>query len=134
VIGNLLREVDRPAVHKCKPDQHSGAPLVAQVGENSAARDALADGSATLVGGTAWLWAREDMEGSVDVLVIDEAGQFSLANAVAVARCARGLVLLGDPQQLTQPTQAQHPDGADLSALEHLLDGAPTIPPDRGVF
>src|SRR3712207_9213764 len=61
-------------------------------------------------------------------------GQFSLANAVAVARSARSLVLLGDPQQLAQPTQAVHPGESGLSALEHLLDGHLTVPEDRGVF
>jgi superfamily I DNA and/or RNA helicase len=70
----------------------------------------------------------------VDVLVVDEAGQFSLANAVAVARGARSMVLLGDPQQLAQPSQAVHPGGSGASALEHLLDGHPTIPAERGVF
>ena len=70
----------------------------------------------------------------VDVLVVDEAGQFSLANAVAVSRAARSMVLLGDPQQLSQPSQAQHPHGAGVSALEHLLHGHETVPADRGVF
>jgi uncharacterized protein len=74
------------------------------------------------------------MQGLVDVLVVDEAGQFSLANAVAVSSAARSMVLLGDPQQLTQPTQAVHPDGAGISALDHLLDGHDTIPADRGIF
>jgi len=74
------------------------------------------------------------MQDLVDVLVIDEAGQFSLANAVAVSSAARSMVLFGDPQQLTQPTQAVHPDGAGISALDHLLDGHDTIPADRGVF
>jgi uncharacterized protein len=86
------------------------------------------------VGGTAWFWAHPDVAETVDVLVVDEAGQYSLANAVAVSRAARGLVLLGDPQQLPQPTQGVHPGESGVSALEHLLDGADTIPPDRGVF
>ena len=68
------------------------------------------------------------------MLVVDEAGQFSLANAVAVARGARSMVLLGDPQQLAQPSQAVHPGESGASALEHLLDGHATIPPERGVF
>jgi uncharacterized protein len=91
-------------------------------------------GDVNLVGGTAWFWTRADVAEAVDVLVVDEAGQFSLANAVAVARSARSLVLLGDPQQLAQPTQAVHPGESGLSALEHLLDGHPTVPEDRGVF
>ncbi|MGQ0631601.1 MAG: TM0106 family RecB-like putative nuclease [Sporichthyaceae bacterium] len=132
VIANLLKAVGRRALHKNKPAPPAG--LIQHTGENNDVVRALTDGTHNLVGGTQWLWAREDLEDSLDVLVIDEAGQFSLANAVAVSRAAAGLVLLGDPQQLMQPTQAQHPDGAGISALNHLLDGAPTIPADRGVF
>lgn len=134
VIGNLLTAIGRPALQKCDPDDHCGAPGVDQTGSNPEVVTALTTRTHQLVGGSAWLWAREDLTDLVDVLVIDEAGQFSLANAVAVARCARALVLLGDPQQLPQPSQALHPDGAGISALDHLLDGATTIPPERGVF
>lgn len=134
VIVNLLRGVGRPALHKGDSEQHCQVGEIKFTDDNAAIAAALAGGTHNLIGGTSWLWAREDMADSVDVLVIDEAGQFSLANAVAVAPAARGLVLLGDPQQLTQPTQALHPDGAGVSALEYLLDGLPTIPEDRGVF
>jgi uncharacterized protein len=74
------------------------------------------------------------MRNSVDVLVIDEAGQFSLANALAVSVSTDSLVLLGDPQQLAQPSQGSHPTGAEASALEHLLDGEETVPPELGLF
>lgn len=134
VVGNLLKDVGRPGLQKCQVDEHCGAPGVAQTTSNEAVVAALSGGDVRLVGGTAWLWARTDLRNSVDVLVVDEAGQFSLANAVAVAQAASSLVLLGDPQQLAQPTQAQHPDGADASALGHLLDGHDTIPPERGIF
>src|SRR4051812_43946648 len=135
VIGNLLREVGRPALQKCDEDDHCGAPGVVWTTDNGDVVDALVTGAHRLVGGTAWLWARPDLAGLIDVLVIDEAGQFSLANTVAVAPAAsHGLVLLGDPQQLAQPSQAQHPHGADVSALEHFLDGTATMPQDRGVF
>jgi uncharacterized protein len=87
-----------------------------------------------VVAGTAWLWAREDYFEAVDVLFVDEAGQMSLANVLAIAQAAKSLVLLGDPQQLDQPQKGSHPEGAELSALEHLLDGARTIPPDKGLF
>jgi predicted RecB family nuclease len=87
-----------------------------------------------VVGGTAWLWSRLEFAGAVDVLVVDEAGQFSLANAVAVAPAARGLILLGDPQQLDQPLQGTHPPGAEASAVGHVLAGESTMPPDRGLF
>ena len=58
----------------------------------------------------------------------------SLADALAVSRAARNLVLVGDPRQLAQPLQGSHPPGVGVSALEHLLDGDVTIAPDRGVL
>ena len=87
-----------------------------------------------LVGGTAWLFAREEHREQFDLLFIDEAGQFALADAAAVGLSAANLVLLGDPQQLPQVTQADHPGGSGASVLEHMLDGEQTIPPGRGVL
>ena len=89
-------------------------------------------GELDVVGGTAWVWSREDFAGTLDVLVVDEAGQIALANAIAVSPAARSLVLLGDPQQLDQPLKGTHPPGAERSALAHLLDGAATMPADEG--
>ncbi|HWV79308.1 MAG TPA: TM0106 family RecB-like putative nuclease, partial [Isoptericola sp.] len=71
-----------------------------------------------VVGGTAWdfahpgRWPEEDL----DLLVVDEAGQFSLASTIAVARSARRLLLLGDPQQLPQVSRGRHPEPVDRSA------------------
>ena len=71
---------------------------------------------------------------SLDYLVIDEAGQVALADALAMGTSARNLVLLGDPFQLEQVSQGIHPPGTGASVLEHLLGEAPTIPEDRGIF
>lgn len=131
VIADLMDKVDRPGVRKGRVAEDEAAVRV--VTGNKDVDEALAD-EVRFVGGTAWLWARPEMQAAVDVLVVDEAGQFSLANAAAVAQGARSLVLLGDPQQLRSPTQADHPYGAGVSALEHLLDGRDTIDPARGVF
>ena len=87
-----------------------------------------------LAAGTAWLFAREQMAGTLDYLFVDEAGQIALADTIAVAPSARNLVLLGDPLQLAQVSQGTHPPGIGVSALEHLLGGDATVPPDRGVF
>ena len=94
----------------------------------------LTDGEIDVLGATAWCWTRPEFEQSVDVLVVDEAGQMALANVLAVARAGCSLVLLGDPQQLEQPLQSSHPDGSEVSALYHLLDGAQTMPADKGLF
>jgi superfamily I DNA and/or RNA helicase len=90
--------------------------------------------SSHVAAGTAWLWARSDAFETLDVLFIDEAAQMSLPNVLAVSQAARSVVLLGDPQQLEQPTQGSHPEGTDVSALDHILAGHPTIPVDRGLF
>jgi len=95
---------------------------------------ALRAGEVDVVGGTAWLWAREDVAEAVDVLFVDEAGQFSLASAVAVSPAGRSLVLLGDPRQLEQPLQGSHPPGAERSALGHVLDTDAVIRPDSGLL
>jgi uncharacterized protein len=74
------------------------------------------------------------MADSVDVLFVDEAGQMSLANVLATSPAATSIVLLGDPQQLDQPQKGVHPPGADVSALEHLLNGRATISREQGIF
>lgn len=71
---------------------------------------------------------------SVDVLFVDEAAQMALPNVLAVSQAAKTLILIGDPQQLGQPIQGSHPDGCDVSALHHILEGAQTIAADRGLF
>jgi uncharacterized protein len=107
---------------------------ISDVTANGRIFEALAANEVNVVGGTAWLWSREDARSCVDVLVVDEAGQMSLANVLAVGQAAQNIILLGDPQQLDQPTQGSHPIGADLSALAHLLGENQTIPADRGLF
>lgn len=87
-----------------------------------------------VAGGTAWLWARPEAFEVVDVLFVDEAAQMSLANVLAVSQAAKTIVLIGDPQQLDQPTKGSHPDGTDVSALHHILGGEQTIAPDKGLF
>ncbi len=96
--------------------------------------DGLHDGY--VVGGTAWDFTNTNCiaSGSLDLLVIDEAGQFCLSNTVAVATSARNLLLLGDPQQLPQVSQGTHPEPADESALGWLAEGHGALPADRGFF
>lgn len=119
-----------------KANDGDGCPdaRIVPAGSNEKVAKALATGEANLAGGTAWLWAREEMADAVDVLVIDEAGQMSLASTLAVCQAAGSLVLLGDPRQLDQPIQGVHPPGADVSALGHLLGASATVDPARGVF
>jgi predicted RecB family nuclease len=105
-------------------------PLIRSVDDNAA----LLDPDLNLTGGTAWHYCTEGADASLDYLFIDEAGQISLADALALGTSARNIVLLGDPQQLPQVTQGAHPAGAGRSVLEHLLGDRQTIPPDEGIF
>src|SRR5262249_35347669 len=106
---------------------------VSRVKTNGDVVDAISDG-VDVIAGTPWLWAREEMAESVDVLFVDEAGQMSLANVLAVSQAARSVVLLGDPQQLDQPQKGIHPPGADVSAMAHILNGEATIRAALGLF
>jgi predicted RecB family nuclease len=122
------------AMQRAPEDQRCSADIVTWARDNGDVDRALADGEIDVVAGTAWLFAREGLAGALDTVFIDEAGQMSLADVVAVSTSARNLVLLGDPQQLAHPSQGIHPPGSGISALEHILDGNPTIRPDSGVF
>ena len=141
VIRKLLDDVVEAArakdvtnvrcLHRQPDGEESDGVAVAKE-KNEEAWDALISGKANVVGGVSWLWAPEAAFECVDVLFIDEAGQMSLADVLAVSQAAKKLVLLGDPQQLERPTKGSHPEGAEKSALEHLLNGRKTIAEDMG--
>jgi predicted RecB family nuclease len=114
-----------------KPEDHG--PLQ-ETNNNGAVSAALASGEVRVVAGTSWLWSRPELACTVDVLFVDEAGQMSLADVLAVSQAARSVVLIGDPQQLEQPIQGSHPEGTDVAALDHLLGKHETLPQDRGLF
>ncbi|MGH3581467.1 MAG: TM0106 family RecB-like putative nuclease, partial [Mycobacterium sp.] len=96
----------------------------------------IADNDGCVVGGTGWDFANANKipRLALDLLVVEEAGQYSLANTIAVAPSARNLILLGDPQQLPQVSQGTHPEPVDGSALGWLVDGHHTLPEERGYF
>ncbi|MBV9288473.1 MAG: TM0106 family RecB-like putative nuclease [Hyphomicrobiales bacterium] len=142
VIRNLLDEVleaaremgvDARCVQKLKEIVEDHPPGLCFTKDNADLIERIR-GECNVAGGTAWLWARPEAANAVDVLFVDEAAQMSLANVLAVSQAAPSLVLLGDPQQLDQPTQGSHPEGTDVSALHHLLEGEQTIASDRGLF
>ena len=112
------------------PHRHADATMMSNEGLEQALRDGELDAAA----GTSWLWTRAGLANSVDTLFVDEAGQMSLANIMAVAGAARNLVLLGDPQQLAQPSHATHPPGAGVSPLEHILGDRATMPEGAGLL
>lgn len=135
VVENLLDGIAKAGVPaeligKKKPTEHTEL-------RDTDYPDFVADATAgCVVGGTAWDFSHDTrvVPGSLDLLVVDEAGQFSLANTIAVAGSARNLLLLGDPQQLPQVSQGTHPEPVDESALGWLAEGHGALPADRGYF
>jgi predicted RecB family nuclease len=136
-IHNFLRDIEACAAEQGRTFSgiYKGGgydSLHGLVDQTDANDDVTADHQ--LVAGTAWLFARPEHREAFHLMFIDEAGQFALANAAAISLAAASLVLLGDPQQLPQVTQTDHPDGSGASVLEHFLAGASTIADERGVL
>ncbi len=104
--------------------------FVDSTGDNAA----MLDDELQLLAGTSFLFSREELDGHVDTLFVDEAGQVALADVLALGTSARNLVLLGDPNQLAQVSQGAHPPGASASVLQHLLGEDETLRPGMGVF
>lgn len=120
-------------VHKVSGDD-DGYPEGFTGITRTTANDDPALSSASIVGGTAFFFSRPEFAQTFDWLFVDEAGQVSLANLLAMGRAARSIVLVGDPRQLPQVIQGAHPHPANLSCLEWLLGDHATISPDRGIF
>ncbi|MGY3380971.1 putative RecB family nuclease [Arthrobacter sp. TE12231] len=138
VVENLLRTAVTKAgvdpARVAKDVKHRDPLPWSQRSAQDVARLLESPGGA-LIGGTAWTMTGATVpRGSLDLLVIDEAGQFSLANTLAVAQASSRLLLLGDPQQLPQVSQGSHPEPVDASALGWISAGHATLPPELGYF
>jgi uncharacterized protein len=141
-INNLLAKIEEVAaaegisfrgIKKCStndPDSFLNGNVFTDTVDNSD----VEMGGWDVIGGTAYLFSRPEMAGMVDYLFVDEAGQVSLANMLAMAGTTRNIVMVGDQMQLAQPIQGAHPGESGQSALDYYLQGAATIPPDKGIL
>ena len=147
-IHNLLRAIQHEAdrqqftfegVKRARDEDESETGFESRCIVSSTDTDVCADPAFALVAGTGWALCRESVdihaaERPIDVLFVDEAGQLALADVLAAGTSARSLILLGDPNQLPQVSQGAHPEGSEVSVLQHLLGEHQTVPPDRGLF
>jgi uncharacterized protein len=147
-IHNLLRAIQHEADRQhftfkgVKRAREEGCPDTSfdtRCIVSSADTDVCCDPAYDLVAGTGWALCRPKVDvheaaRPIDVLFVDEAGQLSLADVLASATAAHSLVLLGDPNQLPQVSQGAHPEGSEVSVLQHLLEKHQTVPPERGLF
>ncbi|MFS0892786.1 TM0106 family RecB-like putative nuclease [Microbacterium sp. 179-I 3D3 NHS] len=141
IIETLLERVvadgvDPARVAKAPKDAGAAISYTAIAKNGMAAFLADHADEGVVVGGTAWDFSNTQRveRAGLDLLVIDEAGQFSLASTIAVAAGAKRLLLLGDPQQLPQVSQGAHPEPVDTSALGWVMDGDPVVRPEYGYF
>jgi uncharacterized protein len=141
VVENMLTAIVGAGVHPALVGKVSETPdarftALAKNGLRRFLDGARTNGTGVVVGGTAWDFSNVTRVGrdELDLLVIDEAGQYSLANTIAVSVSARNLLLLGDPQQLPQVTQGTHPEPVDASALGWLTEGHDVLPHEFGYF
>ena len=139
-INNLLKKVEEVAAESgvkfsgikksSDPEDYLNGIVIADSKKNEEA----CGGEHGLIGGTAWLFSRPEMDQKLDYLFVDEAGQVSLADIVATGLSAKNVVLVGDQMQLGQPTKGKHPGGSGVSGLDYLMGEWATVPDDRGVF
>ncbi|WP_210481475.1 bifunctional RecB family nuclease/DEAD/DEAH box helicase [Naasia sp. SYSU D00948] len=144
VVENLLRRVVDLGVEPAKVGKrapkhgYESPPEWTVLGDTKQVMNFVLGGKSSgfVLGGTAWDFANPSKvpRNMLDLLVIDEAGQFSLANTISVSMSARNLLLLGDPQQLPQVSQGLHPEPVDASALGWLSDGHDVLPAGLGYF
>jgi predicted RecB family nuclease len=130
-VERFEKEGDIDSLRAVRKAKHGPVKRVTYLDENRS----CAEGDFDVVAGTPWFFASSAMrDNPVDVLIIDEAGQLGLADTLAASISATNVILLGDPQQLAQVSQASHPYGAGASGLGHLLGDALTVSDDRGVL
>jgi len=142
VIRNLMNRVHQFAkeegmegkigIYHKTSDTQSCPAFITPIQDNQKAFDTIRGG--VIMGATSYFWADKRAVKKLDYLIVDEAGQMSLANVLASSQAAQNLILLGDPQQLEQPQKGAHPEGADTAALSHYMGGDKTIASDKGIF
>jgi len=141
-INNLLSQIEELAIEEkftfkgskisSKPDQRFNGKIIDDIGSVKKEKDY--DFANQLFAGTSWLFSDARLNHKIDYLFVDEAGQVSLANTLAISTSAKNIILIGDQMQLSQPIKGTHAGNAGKSALEYLLSDYDTIPPNRGIF
>lgn len=139
-INNLLNNIEKTAKKQKVPFRGQKKSGSGEEGFNGEMIENVSDNKkidpdrSQLIAGTAWLFARQELDQKFDYLFVDEAGQVSLANLVAMSLCAKNIVLMGDQMQLGNPLKGTHPNESGMSALEYLLQDQATVPQDKGIF
>ena len=146
VIFNLLNKIEELAkdnfsfegYHKgsssdLKKDMHDGK-FIKNISDSKKMDMKFKTMDASLFSGTAWCFSRPACEEKLDYIFIDEAGQLTTADIVAISLSAKNVVIIGDQMQLSSPISAVHPGESGKSLPEYLLEGKDTISSNKGIF
>lgn len=87
-----------------------------------------------VVAGTAYAFSNAAVRNRLDYLFVDEAGQVTVANMLAMSAATKNLVFIGDQNQLSQPVEGEHPGKSGCSILEYLLQQQPVVSMHKGIF
>ena len=129
------RGCDALVVKASSTSSHIADGLALVGSRAQALKEADCPANCAVLGGTVFALVKEAHDGApFDLLVIDEAGQVSLSNLLVMGRVARNILLVGDQQQLSQPSRADHPGESGLSCLDYVMQDHAVVPADRGVF
>jgi uncharacterized protein len=146
VINNLLARVEEMAEKKgfelqgikkstfAEEDTLLKGKYIRDVEKEEEFIKALNTKSGYLFAGTKWNLCREYYNKKIDYLFVDEAGQITLSDLVAMSPACKNIVLIGDQMQLGHPSKGVHPGDSGKSILDFLLENEDTIPEERGIF
>ena len=135
VVSHFEEENDLASLKACQRISSKSPKVLEGKVEYASTNPKAANARYDLVAGTSWFFCSKEMQANpVDYLIVDEAGQVSLADVATMSLFVQNVILLGDPLQLDQVSNATHPEGSGESSLEYMLAGDRTIAPDRGVF
>ena len=139
-INNLLYQIEKFALEEnfffkgMKKSSKDEDKLKGEIIEDISGRMREFPSQYLLHAGTAWLFSDPRWKLKMDYLFVDEAGQVSLANTLAVSTSTKNIILIGDQMQLSQPIQGIHSGNSGKSSLDYLLGDYDTIPLSRGIF
>ena len=144
VIFNLLNKIEELAkdnfsfegYHKCgsTPDKRFDGKFIKNISDSKKMDMLFEDMDANLFSGTAWCFSRPACEEKLDYIFVDEAGQLTTADIVAISLSAKNVVIIGDQMQLSSPISAVHPGESGKSLPEYLLEDQDTISSNKGIF
>ena len=139
-INNLLHQIEKFALEEnfsfkgMKKSSKDEDKLKGEIIKDVSGRMKEFPSEYLLHAGTAWLFSDPRWVSKMDYLFVDEAGQVSLANTLAISTSTKNIILIGDQMQLSQPIQGIHSGNSGKSSLDFLLGDYDTIPLSRGIF